>query len=45
MLQDAERLGIILSEVYGPLNRKLGLKPGQSTANPMGLSLDYQETE
>jgi hypothetical protein len=45
ILQDAERFGIILSEVYAPLNRKLQLKPGQSTANPMGLSLDYQEEE
>lgn len=45
MLQDAERLGIILSEVYAPINRRFNLKPGQSTANPMGLSLDYQETE
>lgn len=45
MLQDAERLGIILSEVYAPINRRFQLKPGQSTANPMGLSLDYQEEE
>jgi hypothetical protein len=45
MLQDAERLGVILSEVYAPLNRKLNLKPGQSTANPMGLSLDYAGEE
>lgn len=45
MLQDSERLGITLSEVYAPINRKLNLKPGQSTANPMGLSLDYQEEE
>ena len=45
MLQDAERYGIILSEVYAPINRKFNLKPGQSTANPMGLSLDYQEEE
>jgi hypothetical protein len=45
MLQDAERLGIILSEVYAPINRKFQLKPGQSTANPMGLSLDFEGEE
>lgn len=45
MLQDAERFGIILSEVYAPINRRFNLKPGQSTANPMGLSLDYSGEE
>lgn len=45
MLQEAERLGINLSEVAAGINRKLSLNPGQSGANPMGLGLDYTGEE
>ena len=43
MLQEAERLGINISEVTAGINRKLSLQPGQSKANPMGLSIDMGE--
>lgn len=40
MLAEAERQGISLAEAIPRVNRMLGLSPGQSLMNPMGLDLD-----
>lgn len=45
MLQDAERLGIQLGPIYAQINRRLGLSPGQSVNNPLGVSLDLEGEE
>lgn len=45
MLQDAERFGIPLQTVIARINRKLQLRPGQSTQNPYGVSLAGGEEE
>ena len=42
MLQDAERLGINLDGIMANMNRRLGLKPGQSVQNPYGVKLDLE---
>jgi hypothetical protein len=41
MLQDAERLGYNFGDITALINRQFNLKPGQSTENPLGVSLDY----
>lgn len=40
MMQDAERLGYSLDGIMAQINRRFQLKPGQSTQNPLGVSLD-----
>lgn len=44
-LAEAERLGLGLDVVIPRLNRRLGLRPGQSTQNPFGISPDMGEDE
>lgn len=41
MLQDAERLGISLDNVWANINRQLNLKPGQSGENPLGVRIPF----
>ncbi|MHC4933175.1 MAG: hypothetical protein ACYTGV_13395 [Planctomycetota bacterium] len=44
-LAEAERLGISLEVALPRLNRRFGLRPGQSTANPFGMiGTDFDET-
>ena len=44
MLAEAERQGLSLAEMLPRINRRLGLQPGQSLMNPMGLSSDLDVT-
>jgi len=44
MLAEAERKGMSLAEMVPRVNRRLGLAPGQSLMNPMGLTTNLDVT-